>query len=149
MDQIYEKKCEKTIKFEIIIQYVLVIQIFVLFLYRNLKQISMNVEKIKQIVNADISEEQKEIMIINVISEDKKVIPIILDILQSERERNSEMILDYNMELSRALIVLKDKNLKYDKNIIADPKWVTGEIIKHYQKWKDYIRCNFKIDGLM
>ena len=88
-------------------------------------------------------------MIINVISEDKKVIPIILDILQSERERNSEMILDYNMELSRALIVLKDKNLKYDKNIIADPKWVTGEIIKHYQKWKDYIRCNFKIDGLM
>ena len=45
-------------------------------------------------------------------------------------------------------IVLKDDNLKYNKKIIADPKWVVGEIIKHYQKWKDYVRCNFKVDGL-
>ena len=68
--------------------------------------------------------------------------------MNNEREKREELILDSNAELSRALIVLKDDNLKYSKKIIADPKWVAGEIIKHYQKWKDYVKCNFKVDGL-
>lgn len=57
---------------------------------------------------------------------DKKVIPTILEMLQQERLKD-ELILDSNAELSRALIVLKDSNLKSNKNIIADPKWVSGE----------------------
>jgi hypothetical protein len=108
----------------------------------------MNLEKIKDIVNSDHSNEYKESVIINILSEDKKIIPIILEMIQIERNRTEELILDSNAELSRALIVLKDKNLKCNKNIIADPKWVVGEIIKHYQKWKDYIRCNFNINEL-
>lgn len=108
----------------------------------------MNVKKIKEIVNLDISDEQKEIYILSIIADDKNAIPTILNILNSEREKREELILDSNAELSRALIVLKDDNLKYNKKIIADPKWVSGEIIKHYQKWKDYIKCNFKVDGI-
>lgn len=108
----------------------------------------MNIKEIKEIVNSNNSDEYKESLIISVISMDKKVIPTILEILQQERLKKDELILDSNAELSRALIVLKDSNLKSNKNIIADPKWVSGEIIKHYQKWKDFIRCNFKIDGL-
>ncbi len=108
----------------------------------------MNIKKIKEVVNLDISDEQKEIYILSIIADDKKAIPTILNILNSEREKREELILDANAELSRALIVLKDDNLKYNKKIIADPKWVSGEIIKHYQKWKDYVKCNFKVDGI-
>lgn len=108
----------------------------------------MNVKKIKEVVNLDISDEHKEKYILSIIADDKKAIPIILDILNNEREKREELILDSNFELSRALIVLKDDNLEYNKNIIANPKWVVGEIIKHYQKWKDYVKCNFKVDGL-
>ena len=110
--------------------------------------IKMNIKKIKEVVNLDISDEQKERYILSIIADDKKAIPTILNILNNEREKREELILDSNAELSRALIVLKDDNLKYSKKIIADPKWVAGEIIKHYQKWKDYVKCNFKVDGL-
>lgn len=108
----------------------------------------MNVKKIKEVVNLDIPDEQKERYIISIIADDKKVIPTILEILNDEREKRENLILDSNVELSRALIVLNDDNLKYGKKIIAEPKWVVGEIIKHYQKWKDYVKCNFKVDGL-
>ncbi len=109
----------------------------------------MDIKKIKEIVNLEISDEQKEQYILAIMANDKKVIPAILNILKYEREKKEELILDSNVELSRALLVLKDKNLKYDKKIIANPDWVSTEIIKHYQKWKDYIKCNFKIGGIV
>lgn len=108
----------------------------------------MNIKEITEIINFNISEQQKKKLILATIADDKEAIPIILAMLNNEREKKEELILDSNTELSRALIVLKDKNLTYSKNIIADPKWVVGEIIKHYQKWKDYIKCNFKINEL-
>ena len=108
----------------------------------------MNIKSIKTIVNSDYPDLVKEQMIIATLSSDEKVIPLILEILNQEREVNKELILDTNAELSRALIVLQDKNLKYNKKIIADPPWVVGEIIKHYKKWKDYIGCCFKIKEL-
>ena len=122
---------------------------FAIYIVRvRLLLIKMNIKKIKEVVNLDISDEQKERYILSIIADDKKAIPTILNILNSEREKREELILDANAELSRALIVLKDDNLKYNKKIIADPKWVSGEIIKHYQKWKDYVKCNFKVDGI-
>lgn len=109
----------------------------------------MDISKIKTIVNTDtISDEIKTSLILSVIANDKNAIPTVMAILNSEREQNKELILDSNAELSRALIVLNDKNLKSNKNIIADPKWVVGEIKKHYLKWSEKIRCNFKIEGL-
>lgn len=108
----------------------------------------MNIKSIKTIVNSDYPDLVKEQMIIATLSSDEKVIPLILEILNQEREVNKELILDTNAELSRALMILKDKNLSYTKKIIADPQWVVGEIIKHYKKWKDYIACCFKIKEL-
>lgn len=110
--------------------------------------LKMNIKKITEVVNLNISDEQKERYILSIIADDRKAIPTILNILQNEREKREELILDTNAELSRAFIVLKDDNLKYSKKIVADPKWVVGEIIKHYQKWKDYVKCNFKVEGL-
>ena len=108
----------------------------------------MNIKEITKIVNSNLLDEYKERMILEVISKDKKVIPTILEILESERKEKEELILDTNAELSRALVVLKDENLKYNNKIITDPKWVVGEIIKHYQKWKGTIGCCFNVKEL-
>ena len=108
----------------------------------------MDIKKIEQIVNTKLSDEQKEYLILCTIADDKNAIPTILQILERERQQKMELILDSNSELSRALLVLKDKNLKWNKKCIADPNWVVGEIIKHYKKWSHLIRCNFKIEGL-
>ena len=108
----------------------------------------MDIKKLKQIVSLPLSDDKIEEYIIALIADDKEAIPNILRILNSEREQKNELILDMNAELSRALIVLKDKNLTHNKKIIAEPLWVVGEIINHYKKWKDYVKCNFKVDGL-
>ena len=108
----------------------------------------MDVNKIQGITNLGISDKQKEMAILSVIAEDKNAIPIILRILNSEREKREELILDSNAELSRALAVLKDENLKGNKKMISDPKWVADQIIQHYRKWKNYIKCNLKVNGL-
>lgn len=108
----------------------------------------MDIKSIKQIVNSDLPNDYQEKAILSIISNDKKVIPYILEILENERKHSKNLILDTNSELSRALLVLCDENLKSNKKVVAEPKWVVGEIKKHYLKWKDYIKCNFKIDGL-
>jgi hypothetical protein len=108
----------------------------------------MDIKSIKQIVNSDLPNEYQEKAILSILADDKKVIPYIMEILESERKQKKELLLDTNAELSRALLVLNDENLKANKKVVAEPKWVVGEIKKHYLKWKDYIKCNFKVDGL-
>lgn len=105
----------------------------------------MDIKSIKEIINSELSNEQKEKCIISILADDKNVITHILDILRHEREKAKELLLDTNAELSRAYIVLKDKNLKYNKNVICDPSFVVEEIKNHYEKWKNYIKCNFKV----
>lgn len=109
----------------------------------------LDIYKIKEVIQLDISEEQKEQYILGIIANDKNAIPIILKILNNERKIKEELILDANVELSKALLVLKDVNLKYNKKIIVEPKWIVNEIIKYYKKWKNYIKCNFNIDELI
>lgn len=108
----------------------------------------MDIKQIRNIIKANFRDEITEKLILSVIADDKEAIPTILNILQAERERKEELLLDTNSELSRALIVLKDKNLKYNKKIVVDPKWVVEQIINHYKKWKDYIGCCFRIEEL-
>ena len=47
----------------------------------------MDVNKIQGITNLGISDKQKEMAILSVIAEDKNAIPIILRILNNEREK--------------------------------------------------------------
>lgn len=105
----------------------------------------MNIKKIKDVVNMDIPDDIKENYILSVLADDDDVIPKILKILEYERERNKELISDFNVELSRAMVVLNDNSLKYGKDVIAEPKWVVGEIKKHFIKWKDYVSSGFII----
>ena len=106
----------------------------------------MDIKKIKEIVNSSIPEEVMPDYILSIIANDKKAITYILEILKHERHIHEELILDTNAELSRAYLVLNDKNLKWNKKVITEPTWVVEQIKLHYEKWKDVIRCNFKIN---
>lgn len=108
----------------------------------------MDIKKLKGIINLPLPEDKIEEYIISFIAEDKEVIPNILRILGSERAEKNNLISDMNTELSRALVLLQDKNIKYGKKVIVNPNWVIEQIINHYKKWKDYIKCNFKVEGL-
>lgn len=108
----------------------------------------MDITSIKNVVNSNLPLDYQEKAILSIIAKDKQAIPYIMEILDNERKINKELISDSNAELSRALVVLSDKNLKSNKNIIADPKWVVGEIKKHYLRWTGHIKCNFQIDDL-
>lgn len=107
----------------------------------------MNLDKIKEILDWQIPDSHKETLICSVLADDPKVIPTILEILQIERDRTRELLLDTNSELSRAVLVLNDKRLKYPKKIIATPPWIVEQVKKHYKKWKGYIRPCYPING--
>ena len=113
-------------------------------------EVAFFVKSIKQIVNSDLPIDYQEKAILSVIANDKKVIPHIMEILENERKQNKELLLDTNMELSRALITLtaNPSDAKGKKAIKEQTDFVVGEIKKHYLKWKDYIKCCFNIQGL-
>ena len=112
--------------------------------------IKMDIKNIKQIVNSDLPIDYQEKAILSILSNDKKVIPYIMEILENERKQNKELLLDTNMELSRALITLNTNpsDAKGKKAMKEQTDFVVGEIKKHYLKWKDYIKCCFNVPGL-
>ncbi len=67
----------------------------------------MNLEKINDIINSKSNYFQKELDIIEVLSEDEKVIPLMLKILEAEREQKSKLIQRFNWLLSMSNTCLK------------------------------------------
>jgi hypothetical protein len=110
----------------------------------------MNIEDIRAIVNNDnLPKQVQKNYILSIIAKDEDAIPLIMEILNFERQEKKELILDSNMELSRALITLQDPNIGKDKpKPYIELAFVVGEIKKHYLKWQDKIRCCFKVAGL-
>lgn len=98
----------------------------------------MNISKIRTILDLPIPDENKSDMILAVISEDEKAIPYLLNILQFERERKKDLILESNAELSKAYVALDSKRM--------DKDFVMQGIKAHWDKWKDLVSCCFKID---
>lgn len=75
----------------------------------------MNLNKIKEIIEMPlISEADKKNLILNEISKSDDVIPTILMILNSERERNNELVSTMNLLLSKADVGLKEPKLNED-----------------------------------
>ena len=107
----------------------------------------MNIENIKAILEMEVAPSIQEQLIISELAKDPNVIPTMLSILQHERETKEELFQNTNAELSRALVTIIDENYG-KKGAYIDRIWVAGEIKKHFLKWKDFTRCNFKIDGL-
>jgi hypothetical protein len=72
-------------------------------------------------------------IIIPMLSNNENIITSLLLLLESERKTKKELILDMNVELSRAHICLEDKKLK------GTIPFALSEIEKFYIKWKGKI----------
>lgn len=101
----------------------------------------MDLKAIKSIVNSNIPESAQRTMILTVIGRDETAISSVLTMVEETRKENKELLLDTNLELSRALVYV-------DNPKSIDRDFVKGEIHKHFLKWKDRIKCCFKFDGL-
>lgn len=101
----------------------------------------MNLENIKEIVNSSgLSTESKKSLIFRDIAKDKKAIPSILQILNSERGMKDDLITDMNLELSRAHCFiegieepLQDSTKRFNKT------FVISAIESFYVKYKNMV----------
>lgn len=105
----------------------------------------MNFKNIKEIIDSESI--HWEYLLLKEIAADGDAIPNILKILDHERVSNKQLLTETNSELSRALVTIEDENYG-NKKAVIDRLWVVEQIKKHYLKWKEQIRCNFKINGL-
>ena len=75
----------------------------------------MNLNKIKEIIEIPlISEADKESLIIDEISKNENVVPIILQMLNAERVRKDKLVSKMNLLLSKADVGLKEPKLNED-----------------------------------
>lgn len=116
----------------------------------------MRIDKIKEIVNSKSTDIIKENQIIEELSKDKNVIPTLLKILDRERINKEELLMDMNLELSRADIHIKEPTLacgeinkKIPKNKIEEVKlkqakdYVLNNISNFYKKYEELIKHCF------
>lgn len=90
----------------------------------------MNLEELKTIINAPLSDEIKKSEIINSLAKDENVILIIMKILEREREIKKELFEEINLLLSKA-----DTGL--DNPSLNENNFMQKEIFDFYKKYKN------------
>lgn len=103
----------------------------------NLKTKVMNIQELKSIINSGLSDDVVKSEIINSLAKDENVIPIIMKILERERQFKKEIHEEMNLLLSKAHIGLDDKRFN-------EGNFMQKEIIDFYTKYKDYVGHCFK-----
>ncbi len=114
----------------------------------------MDISKIALIVNSiQLDSSAKEELIIQVIAEDPKAIPLIMKMLAQERSSNKELILDMNLELSRAHLHIKHptlasggKSKKEEVQLMQAREFVLDKITEFYVKYRGKIRNCFNMN---
>ncbi len=110
----------------------------------------MNIQALKEALNNNLtSDEQKEYIIIHILAKDKSAMPMILEVLKTEREINRELMIDMNLELSRAHIfieeytpeIVKLKNGKHPQRLTK--YFILDEISAFYVKYKGMVQHCF------
>ncbi len=97
----------------------------------------MNIEELKAIINSDLPIEVMKSEIINSLAKDENVIPVVMQILEREREFKKELQTEMNLLLSKAHVGLDDK--KFNSG-----DFMQKEIIEFYTKYKGHIGHCFK-----
>ena len=98
----------------------------------------MDIKGIKDIVNSDnLSDGAKESKIIDCLAQDENVIPLMMTILNREREMKSEVLVEMNVLLSKAESGLENPKLNTDG-------FMQKEIIEFYKKYKNVVNHCFK-----
>lgn len=105
----------------------------------------MSYEELIKVLN-QVPQNVGEDTIFRYISQDKKILPAMMKLLQYERESDKELIMELNLNNSRNLINLI--GVKKGKAGNKMKEFAIDECKKFYMKWKDKIKCCFKIEGL-
>lgn len=103
----------------------------------------MNINELKSIINSGLSDDVIKSEIINSLAKDENIIPVVMKILERERQFKKEIHDEMNVLLSKAHIGLDDK--KFNKG-----NFMQKEIIDFYTKYKGYVGHCFKnlfVDG--
>lgn len=97
----------------------------------------MDLKKIKEVINSGSPDAIVRMVILDIISEDENALVDMMKILENERRKKKELILEMNMQLSRADMAIKVPDLNKDK-------FIEKEIAKFYQDNKHQIGHCFK-----
>ena len=97
----------------------------------------MNIKELKSIINSGLPDDVVKSEIINSLAKDENVIPVIMKILERERQFKKEIHDKMNVLLSKAHVGLDDKKFN-------DGNFMQKEIIEFYTKYKGYVGHCFK-----
>lgn len=97
----------------------------------------MNIKELKSIINSGLSDDVIKSEIINSLAKDENVIPVVMRILERERQFKKEIHNEMNVLLSKAHIGLDDKKFN-------EGNFIQKEIIDFYTKYKGYVGHCFK-----
>lgn len=98
----------------------------------------MNLDKLKEILNQEIRADVKEILFLEQLSKEEDIVPNLLRILEAERRRNKEVIIDMNLELSRAFNYVHEAAFDKKKKGF-NKEFLLGEIKNFYRRYKSVI----------
>ena len=97
----------------------------------------MNIKELKSIINSALPDDVIKSEIINSLAKDENVIPVVMRILERERQFKKEIHNEMNVILSKAHIGLDDKKFN-------EGNFIQKEIIDFYTKYKGYVGHCFK-----
>ena len=97
----------------------------------------MNIKELKSIINSGLPDDVIKSEIINSLAKDENVIPVVMRILERERQFKKEINNEMNVLLSKAHIGLDDKKFN-------EGNFIQKEIIDFYTKYKGYVGHCFK-----
>lgn len=93
----------------------------------------MDLKKIEEVINSQLSEDVKRRAIIQILANDKNAIPMIMEILAEERAIKNDLIDDFNLNLSRCHSFIEDLNPKMidkkENQTLTFGKQVTKEFV--------------------
>lgn len=97
----------------------------------------MNLQELKSIINSGLPDDVVKSEIINSLAKDENVIPVVMKILERERQFKKEIHEEMNVLLSKAHVGLDDKKFN-------DGNFMQKEIIGFYTKYKGHVAHCFK-----
>ena len=97
----------------------------------------MNLKELKSIINSGLPDDVVKSEIINSLAKDENVIPVVMKILERERQFKKEIHDEMNVLLSKAHVGLDDKKFNHGN-------FMQKEIIEFYTKYKGYVGHCFK-----
>ena len=97
----------------------------------------MNIKELKSIINSGLPDDLIKSEVINSLAKDENVIPVVMKILERERQFKKEIHEEMNVLLSKSHIGLDDKKFN-------EGNFMQKEIIDFYTKYKGYVGHCFK-----